>query len=363
MRHTADYWHLIDDKEQVVCSDAAGLSKLTQERPLIEVLKLVSEPKEIIHSYGKEVGGEAIGVWIADNTLMFYPDDVPVQDIIRQMVLAQKSIENVDVSVGIGIHYGVVYHIGGGLYGEEAEFIEEFTETQSRAGDIIISAETKGKLTEPFDQFEPYQNVFCLQYQDLQLQGNEGDDIIYPAPFDQDFQDQLRTWDHKNAQIDLEEKHQPIESTVALAFFYPAENLRLLDRFVQQLEISHQTKKITSKYGVELLKTNGLLAVFHSPDSKKMVSCVKELHQMFKSLELIVNIGVSRGNIMLFDLENERDLAGEAVNFASKMAEDSVYRGAVLFDDTVSEEAKKQGITESFSFSVSRLSLEGVLQR
>lgn len=347
----------------VVCSDSSGLSKLTQNRSLIEVLKLISEPKEIIHSHGKSIGGEAIGIWMADNSLMFYPTDIAVQDIVRQMVLAQQQIKTVAVSVGIGLHYGKVYHIGGGLYGDDAVLIEEFTENESRGEDIIVSAVIKQKLAAPFDQFESYQDMFCLQYKDLKCQGDEGRDICYPAPFDQDFQERLRAWDHLNTNITLEEKHQPIESTVALVFFYPENNLRLLDRFVQQLDVSHQTKKITSKHGVELLKTNGLLAVFHSADSSKVVACTKELHQVFQSQNFMVNIGVSRGDIMLFDLENERDLAGDAVNLASKMAEDSEYRGVAIFDKTVREEAIRQGITEAFSFSVSRLRLEGVLLR
>ena len=49
----------------VVCSDSTSLSLLTQSLSLLEVLKIFSEPKEIIHAYGKAIGGEAIGFWFA----------------------------------------------------------------------------------------------------------------------------------------------------------------------------------------------------------------------------------------------------------------------------------------------------------
>lgn len=58
----------------LVASDSAGLSRLSGERTLLEVMKMVSEPKEIIYLLGRKIGGEGVGVWAADNSLMFYPD-------------------------------------------------------------------------------------------------------------------------------------------------------------------------------------------------------------------------------------------------------------------------------------------------
>src|ERR1044071_1724090 len=62
----------------VVASDTAGLSKLTESKELVEVISLISRPKEIVHALGVEVGGRPIGVWIADNTEMYYPAKVAV---------------------------------------------------------------------------------------------------------------------------------------------------------------------------------------------------------------------------------------------------------------------------------------------
>ena len=67
----------------VASSDSAGLSRLTQQYSLAQVLKLISEPKEEIHALGKAIGGEAIGVWAADNTQMFYPDSIAPAQVIE----------------------------------------------------------------------------------------------------------------------------------------------------------------------------------------------------------------------------------------------------------------------------------------
>src|SRR4051812_33427378 len=51
-----------------VSSDSAGLSRLTKSRPLLEILALINQPKEIVHGYGTAIGGKGVGVWAADNT-------------------------------------------------------------------------------------------------------------------------------------------------------------------------------------------------------------------------------------------------------------------------------------------------------
>src|SRR5688572_24747104 len=56
----------------VVSTDAAGLTSLSRARSVIEILALLDQPKEIVHGCGSAIGGEAIGVWAADNTQMLY---------------------------------------------------------------------------------------------------------------------------------------------------------------------------------------------------------------------------------------------------------------------------------------------------
>ena len=130
----------------IVCSDSAGLSKLSVGRPLVEVMKLVSEPKEILYRYGSAIGGKAIGVWLADNTQMFYNKSVAMGDVVNQMIAAQNAMRSLQVKVGIGIHHGKVYKIGSGIYGSDVEEIEGYTEEETRGGEIAVSRTVKDGL-------------------------------------------------------------------------------------------------------------------------------------------------------------------------------------------------------------------------
>lgn len=110
-----------------VCSDAAGLTKLSKSRPLLEVLKLVSEPKETVFKWGSAIGGVPIGIWVADNTEMFYPASVPVPTVVAQMLAAQRELGGLTVKIGIGVGCTAgapAYLIGRGLYGKVVDELE-----------------------------------------------------------------------------------------------------------------------------------------------------------------------------------------------------------------------------------------------
>ena len=126
-----------------VCSDSAGLSKLSKTFPLVHVLKLVAEPKEIIYAYGAAIGGQPVGTWVADNTQMWYPDEIPVGLVIVQMLAAQREIVRrckLQVGLGVGCSAGLpLYRIGSGLYGAVLDEMEDFTEEESHAGEVNLS--------------------------------------------------------------------------------------------------------------------------------------------------------------------------------------------------------------------------------
>ena len=46
-----------------VSSDSAGLTKLTQQKGLLEILGIINRPKTIVHGYGRAIGGESVGIW------------------------------------------------------------------------------------------------------------------------------------------------------------------------------------------------------------------------------------------------------------------------------------------------------------
>jgi len=107
------------------------------------VIKLVHEPKEIIHAYGAAAGGEAVGVWAADNTEMFYPSAVPARDVLAQMAAAQAEVAaKCQVQVGLGMHAGesYVFELGDGnrdIAGNPVNLASKLAEDSGGEGVIV----------------------------------------------------------------------------------------------------------------------------------------------------------------------------------------------------------------------------------
>src|SRR4051812_24609646 len=123
-----------------VCSDSAGLTRLTQKKGLLEILAIINQPKIIVYGLGKAIGGEGVGIWAADNTQMFYPDSVDAATLVSALLTMQDEIaRSCQIRIGIGAHFGEYYSLGGGLYGFEADAIEDIAENETDGGEIVIS--------------------------------------------------------------------------------------------------------------------------------------------------------------------------------------------------------------------------------
>ena len=101
-----------------VSSDTAGLTKLTKQLGLLEILAIINRPKEIVYSLGTAIGGQGLGVWAADNTQMFYPPEVAAATLLSALLSVQDEISRTcQVKIGLGAHYSDFYLLSGGLYG------------------------------------------------------------------------------------------------------------------------------------------------------------------------------------------------------------------------------------------------------
>jgi hypothetical protein len=130
----------------VVSSDSSGLSKLSKELPLLEVMKIVSHPKDLVYKYGSAIGGKAIGIWAADNTEMFYNKNISPKEIFSAMQKVQEELLSFTIKIGMAIHYGKFYSLGGGLFGEDADLVEDLAENKSEGGEIILTDSFKKLL-------------------------------------------------------------------------------------------------------------------------------------------------------------------------------------------------------------------------
>ncbi len=107
---------------------------------LLEILAIIDQPKKIVYGYGKAIGGEGVGIWAADNSQMFFPDSIGAETLVSALLTIQDVISrSCRIEIGIGAHHGNFYSLCGGLYGTEAEAIEEIVENHAGGGEVLIS--------------------------------------------------------------------------------------------------------------------------------------------------------------------------------------------------------------------------------
>lgn len=346
----------------IVCSDSAGLSKLSAARPLIEVMKLVNEPKEVIFGYGRALGGTPVGVWAADNTQMFYPADVPVERIVAAMAAAQREIRSLTVQVGIGIHRACVFDINGWLYGAEADSIEDFTEDETHGGELVVSKTVRDTLKD-VQILEEREGMYVLDHASLGADATRSDEFRYPIPFDPAFHDALRALDPADrVQVQaLADRFVQQKTVVLLRTFFPA-GQRLLDACVARVRANAIVNAVLADDADRcLVKANGTLAIIASDDVAHACDLAKRLLEAMQEQGFTSNAGVVQGDVLLFRLKaGGRDIAGSPVNVASKLAEDTEDRNALFFETSVADAARALGFSAPFELTRSSVTIRGV---
>lgn len=347
----------------IVSSDSSGLSKLSAGRPLIEVMKLVSEPKEIIHAHGKAIGGKAVGVWAADNTQMFYDDAIDANEVVHAMIAAQKSIEHVLVDVGIGILKGTCYEIGGGLYGTQADEIEEFTEEESEAKEVILSESVKSELNDEWTSLCSQKGpMHVINYSKVEVDLTPHEDVYYPAPFDKQFHESLLTLDLADeTAVAALHKARVEEKVIVLFRIFHANETLMLDDFVNRVAANTLIHSTSDNYDCQIVKSNGALAIIACDRESEAVDLAIALQSASQEAGYASNVSAAKGEVLIFDLGNGFwDLAGGPINITSKLAEDTNERGGIYLEASVAEHAAQHGQKTPFSIEKSGVTIEGI---
>jgi hypothetical protein len=351
----------------VVSSDSAGLSKLSQNKSLVEVMKLVSEPKEVIFQYGKAIGGTEVGMWAADNTQMFYEQSIAPSDVVTQMIAAQKEMQSLPVKVGLGIHHGEFIQIGGGLFGEDADFVEELAENFTEGGEIIVTSQLQQKITADFQRYlnekeikELSASFFSVNYADFHSTGNKSKSFHYPYPFTKDFFRFIRQYSVEQSDLTTYQKYASEKIVILVKVIHPAKKL-LLEQLTQWVLANTILKKITLLNEIEEIKSNGSLGIFVTDNVAQAIEFAEDLKDTLAANGFMANVGMSKGEVLIFPLgKGIKEIAGGPVNIASKLAEDSGGEGEVLIENTVNIKGQKTPSLENFSIRLSAVELNGV---
>jgi len=353
----------------VVCTDSSGLSKLTGEKSLFEVLYLVSQPKEIIYAYGAYIGGKAIGVWAADNTEMFYDKTIRPKHVLQQMAGAQNEIRNLPIQVGMCMHTGEFWDIGGGLYGKDADLAETLAENHAGPGKLLVTKQLAQKfyLTERQQLKKSTgrnipRTAYLYDYTAVNTRVARAVERAYPFPFDRNFFDFISSYPTKNREaiLRITKKYIRRDIVILVKVIYPRRRF-LLEQLTDWVLTNAVLKKIDIKRAeIETIKSNGNLGIFTAISAAEAIEYAKEIREALRINGYTVNIGIATGESLVFPMPNkEKEIAGNPVNIASKLAEDAGSPGKIYIHESVKLRKPKQA--QSFKVGISGIELRGMV--
>ncbi|PZV13536.1 MAG: family 3 adenylate cyclase [Pseudanabaena sp.] len=351
-----------------VSSDSVGLTKLCQQKGLLEILAVINQPKKILYGYGKAIGGESIGIWAADNTQMFYPDSIDAAKLVSTLLTIQDAIAtSCQIKIGIGAHYGDFYSISGGLYGAEADAIEEIAENHTCGGEILISQAICDRL--------PVNHNFTLEKRDdlnsaigniyrvldgERLLGLQPVDQRYPIPYSEDFYADLLEYETRLNDQDfaytLVDKY--IQNKVVVLIESKNEVVETHEVSIfNQLSFSALMKdiglRLLDKTSAAEIKVISSLGIYAFDDAIAAVNFAKTFRQELAKQNITCRIGIDRGEVLIFNLPSgTRDIAGMPVNVASKMAQDKGEFGKLYLSAAMRDLVDISGFNE-INFGVS----------
>jgi class 3 adenylate cyclase len=321
-----------------VSSDSVGLTKLTQQKGLLEILAIINQPKKILHGYGKAIGGESVGIWAADNTQMFYPDSLSASTLVSTLLTIQDAIAtSCQIKIGIGAHYGNFYSISGGLYGAEADAIEEIAENYTCGGEILISQAICDRLPpnhtftiEKRDDLNPTIGNIYRVLDGMRLSGLQPIDQRYPIPYSEDFYADLLEYETRLTDQDfahvLVDKYIQNKVVVLIESKNEVVETHEVSMF-NQLSFSALMKdiglRLLDKKSAAEIKVLSSLGIYAFDDAIAAVDFAQTFRQELAKQDITCRIGIDQGEVLIFNLPfGTRDIAGSPVNVASKMAQD-----------------------------------------
>ena len=362
----------------VVASDASGLSKMMKEIDLIEVLSLIARPNEIIHALGREIGGRAIGTWVADNTEMFYAQDLEIEAIAEGVAEAQARIEERHaVQLGMCIHSGSFYEIGGGLYGRDADTVEYLAEHYARPGEILMTdavarrlAGSEGgknsRLSPALFAKDAPEQAYTLQW-DRRAPWLKERDIAYPNAFPAEFCELLRRFgESEQIKQEIYERWLQERTVVFLARQRARGEAQTasLDTMLDDLVMNALMDTVireTMAAGDHVAGSGGGLAILTFGSPQEGVTFARDIQSKLSENGLPVQAAIDAGPVLLFrNFRGPSGIAGDPVNTASKLAEDLGMSGSISVTERAFSQLGSDAAADRFEVILSGVTVRGV---
>ena len=304
-------------------------------------------------------------MWIADNSEMFFAEAIDPSQVVTQMLAVQRKVAALTVQVGIGIHVGECYKVAGGLFGPDADFIETLAEDHTAGGETLLSAATFERLDVALrqaahlrDDLLQHGRLWSLVDYRGPLGAVPGDDMDYPIPFDRPFHHRLRSTPI-GALADADFRDYQRRCAVAFVKIEHQPHTLLLDAFTALTLMDLAVRRVAGSFKADVVKSNGTLAIVLCEDSAEAVGFARDVIDTVRALSAEARVGVTHGEVFLFPLGgDQREIAGNPVNVASKLSEDSGLHGILVEASALTADVAREA--EPFALTISRVELHGV---
>ncbi|WP_433509110.1 adenylate/guanylate cyclase domain-containing protein [Nonomuraea sp. CA-143628] len=341
------------------------------------MLALIDRPKRILHTHTRAIGGEAVGVWAADNAQMFHPESADAGVLLSALLKVQDEIERHSrVRIGIGTHYGSFYGLAGGLYGPEADAIEDIAENHTEGGELVVTGAVVDRLP-PGHSFvlrrkDGPESLVGVVYQvldgprpdDVRSADNvrpeedlrpddvrSAEDLRYPIPYSAAFYGDLLRLERRPEDVELARRlaaEHLQDRTVVLVerSVAPAETpeLGLLRGLGLSAVLKETGLRLMPARGAVEIKIAGPLALYLFEEAAPAVRFAQGLRVSLAEHEIVCRIGVAAGPLLAGETPGGGwDVAGAPVNLASKMAQDLGRPGRVYLSEAVHERLSGAG--------------------
>ncbi|EPX57275.1 hypothetical protein D187_007029 [Cystobacter fuscus DSM 2262] len=345
-----------------VVSDSAGLTRLSRQRGLIEILALIDQPKQLVHGLGTSLGGRGVGIWAADNTQMFYPPSVRAESLVSMLLTVQDEVQRgCQIRIGLGAHFGEFYGLSGGLYGAQSDAIEELAENHTEGGEIVISQALRELLPEghaftlepkeaPPSLLDPcWRVVEGPRLTDLRRSSEP-----YPIPYSQAFHAELLAYQSRLEDVafgkHLADKYLQHKTVVLIereAQQAETPELALFDNLSLSARMKDTGLRHLSSHQGEEVKVVGPLGIYVFDAIPAALGFAQLFRRELAREDISCRIGIDVGPVLLFDLPSGgRDIAGMPVNIASKLAQDLGRPGGLYLSEALARHVDLEGFTE-----------------
>jgi hypothetical protein len=361
----------------VVATDTSGLSRMVEGRDLLDVLALISAPKSIIHAVGVAAGGVGVGIWVADNSEMFYPAHVPPGAVLDAAGETQARItESCEVSVGMAVHYGQFYNIGGGLYGRDADTVELLAENDARAGEVLVTTAMANRVAGGADaRFTPAPELrardgsmvfrFATSARATGLAVTA--DVRYPHPFPEEFFSQLTALatapDREASKQAIYEQYLRERVIVFLSVERePSDGglPTLLDDLVVNALVETVIGRLPGA-AAHVTGISGGIAILSFAQADEALDLAITLRAHFMQNAMMVKVGIDRGPVLFSaNTRGRSGITGDPVNVASKISEDAGAVGRINITARAAATMPRLPDSQPFQTTISGITLRGV---